>query len=112
MQLRASNSLRAFKDRTHLCFLSSAWTFVTRTQTDQLACYLFDYEDLEKELKGILDSSEPVTIADLAINGNDLLAEGFKGKQVGELLKTCKEFVWQFPEKNSKEALLKFVKLQ
>ncbi len=79
---------------------------------DQIARYLFDYEDLEEGLRRILDNNEPVLIADLAINGDDLLIEGFRGERVGELLRACKEFVWQFPEKNNREALLNFVRLQ
>lgn len=80
--------------------------------TDQLSYYLFDCEELESELERILDGKEPVTVADLAINGDNLLAEGFKGKQVGEALKKCKELVWQFPGKNNKEDLLRFTKQQ
>ena len=80
--------------------------------TDQLPYYLLDYEELEGELERILDKGEPVAIADLAIDGNDLLAEGFKGKQVGSLLKACKELAWRFPERNNKEDLLRFAKQQ
>lgn len=78
--------------------------------TDQLNYYLFDREELEEQLKEILERKEPVSLSDLAITGNDLLAEGLKGRQVGEALERCKQFVWQFPEKNNKIQLLQVAK--
>jgi len=51
----------------------------------------------------------PLSLQQLAINGNDLLALGMKGKQIGETLKTLliKVYTDQLP--NNKGALLSFI---
>ncbi len=52
--------------------------------------------------------NECFTIADLAISGEDIIANGIpKGKVVGEKLEMSLEHVLKFPEDNKKELLLK-----
>ena len=51
---------------------------------------------------------EPVRIADLAVNGNDLMAVGFQpGKGLQTVLQALLETVWEFPEKNTRDELIK-----
>ena len=58
----------------------------------------------------IIVSDEAFKISDLAINGGDLIANGFKqGKEIGETLNRCLEYVIDNPEKNTREDLLEFV---
>ncbi|MDR0964570.1 MAG: CCA tRNA nucleotidyltransferase [Clostridium sp.] len=51
-----------------------------------------------------------VKVADLAINGKDLLSIGFKpGPQIGVILHKLMEFVLETPSMNTKESLLTYV---
>ena len=55
-----------------------------------------------------MEKNEPVRIADLAINGTDLIALGFKpGRLLQDILCDLLEVVWDDPTKNSREALTK-----
>ena len=55
-----------------------------------------------------MEKNEPVRIADLAINGTDLIALGFKpGRLLQDILCDLLEVVWDHPEKNSPEELTK-----
>ena len=74
--------------------------------------FLFDYEDLVRLGQTILENNEPITIADLAVNGDDLVCWGIKGKKCGELLEVIQEKVWLDPAFNSKEAIEEFVKVK
>ena len=55
-----------------------------------------------------MEKNEPVRIADLAINGTDLIALGFKpGRLLQDILCDLLEVVWDDPTKNTCEALTK-----
>ena len=55
-----------------------------------------------------MKKNEPVRIADLAINGTDLIALGFKpGRLLQDILCDLLEVVWDDPTKNSREELIK-----
>lgn len=41
----------------------------------------------EKEIISIIQNGDPLTVKDLAVNGNDLLSLGYNGKEIGETLK-------------------------
>lgn len=59
-------------------------------------------------VEGSIARGEPVRIADLAVNGNDLLAVGFQpGKGLQAVLQALLETVWAFPEKNTRDELIK-----
>ena len=47
------------------------------------------------------------SVADMAIDGSDLIALGYSGKEIGELLSALFEMLFDFPEKNQKEILTK-----
>lgn len=58
--------------------------------------------------EGSVARGEPVRIADLAVNGNDLIAAGFQpGKGLQAVLQALLETVWAFPEKNTRDELIK-----
>ena len=49
-----------------------------------------------------------VKLADLAINGRDLMELGFpKGRMIGEVLRRLLQIVLDYPEMNSKSLLLR-----
>jgi len=55
----------------------------------------------------IIEQAECVSLKELRINGNDLIAEGFKpGKQLGELLNSLLEAVLENPACNERDTLL------
>jgi tRNA nucleotidyltransferase (CCA-adding enzyme) len=62
------------------------------------------FDDIKK-------AGEPVYIKDLDIDGNILMGEvGIKGKQIGETLAYLQHKVWEKPEINIKEELVKLAK--
>ena len=72
----------------------------------------FDFTALDK-LKiayyEICNNNEPISIKDLVVNGNDMIALGItKGKDIGETLKYLLGKVLEDPANNSREVLLNF----
>ena len=70
----------------------------------------FDFEgviDLKREIKRILEAKEPLTVKDLAINGDDLIKMGMKpGKEMGKVLNELLQLVMDNPELNKKDYLV------
>ena len=64
----------------------------------------------QSELNKIIEEGEPFTVKELTINGNDIKALGFKGKQIGDILNTLLEKVISDELVNEKEILLSYVK--
>lgn len=72
--------------------------------------YAVDFPDKVKErFMEILENDQALTVKDLDINGYDLMAVGFKGKEIGDFLRFCLELVLEEPSLNKKEVLLRFV---
>mgnify|MGYP001232191289 FL=1 len=72
----------------------------------------FDFTALDK-LKiayyEICNNNEPISIKDLVVNGNDMIALGItKGKDIGETLKYLLGKVLEDPANNDREILLNF----
>lgn len=68
------------------------------------------YERLYQE---IMDKRQCLTLKDLAVTGNDLIAIGMKpGKGIGEMLNRLLMHVLEHPEDNTTEILLNLVKTQ
>ena len=66
---------------------------------------------IEKLYREILARRDAVTVKDLAISGNDLIAEGMPpGRQIGETLSALLERVLDDPSLNTKEILPKLYK--
>jgi tRNA nucleotidyltransferase (CCA-adding enzyme) len=62
-------------------------------------------EELFREIQA---AKEPVSLEDLAINGDDLRSAGIKeGAEIGRILKLLLENVHQTPENNTRDLLLK-----
>ena len=58
----------------------------------------------------ICRDADALTVSDLAIGGADLIALGFKGKEIGEKLSLALNIVLDDPTQNQKEILLKKIK--
>ena len=57
-----------------------------------------------------MNGNECFSIKDLKINGNDLIAIGFKGKDIGKALQKCLDGVIAEKVKNDFEDLIKYAK--
>ncbi|SHJ79661.1 CCA tRNA nucleotidyltransferase [Tepidibacter formicigenes] len=73
-----------------------------------------DIEDilkLKEKVYEILHENQPLTVKDLAINGNDLIKMGYNpGKQIGELLNYLLDLVLENSEINKKDKLIDLIK--
>ena len=58
----------------------------------------------------IISENECFSVKDLKINGNDLIALGFKGKEIGEKLNLCLDAVIEGKVENEYKKLINFVK--
>ena len=75
---------------------------VRAARGDTAAC------ELAELVKLSIEKSEPVRIADLDVNGTDLIALGFKpGRLLQDILCDLLEVVWNDPAKNTREELIK-----
>lgn len=71
----------------------------------------YNGSDLSKSIDTLENvKSEPLLISDLAINGNDLIGIGLKGKKIGETLEYILNMIYEFPEKNKKTYILEYIK--
>ena len=69
-----------------------------------------DFDAVEAMAREILEKEECFSLKSLAVNGNDLLALGYKGKEIGDALETLLEAVTENRAPNEKEALLLYLK--
>ena len=76
---------------------------ITGTKADP-----FRLLSLQKRIDAVLAEKNALTLKDLAVNGNDLIALGIpKGQKIGIILKKLLETVLEDPAQNTKEQLLK-----
>lgn len=75
----------------------------------------FDFSELEQmrqDIDFILDTKQPLTIKDLAVNGDDLIALGYTpGKPLGDTLRRLWQAVLENPADNNREILLQWARL-
>ena len=64
------------------------------------------YKKLSEIGREILEKEECFSLKNLAINGNDLISLGYKGKEIGEILNYLLSVVIDGKEENNKEKLL------
>ena len=64
----------------------------------------------QKALKAVLKSGECFSMKHLAVTGDDLLALGIHGRQLGEMLRFLLDYVMEYPENNKRELLLSLAK--
>lgn len=71
---------------------------------------LAHFEKLEKNLCTIVESNNCFTVKNLDINGNDIIAIGLKGKEIGDALNLLLEAVIDEKVENCKESLINYLK--
>jgi len=75
--------------------------------------FAIDFPDKVKErFMKIIDDDDALKVTDLAINGNDIIADGFlQGREIGECLRWMLNIVLEHPEYNTREKLLEYLEL-
>lgn len=68
------------------------------------------YSDTLNMINDIISENECFSVKDLKINGNDLISQGYKGKEIGEQLNLCLDAVIDGRIKNEYDELIKFIK--
>ena len=66
----------------------------------------FDSGGHARTLRAILRSGECFSLRHLAVSGDDLIALGLQGRQVGEMLHFLLDYVMEYPDNNRRELLL------
>lgn len=60
----------------------------------------------------VIEENQALTVKDLAINGNDIIADGFlQGKEIGDCLNWMLNIVLEYPEYNTREKLLEYLQM-
>ena len=67
------------------------------------------YTTTRNIIKEILDEQQCFSIKDLAINGNDLIKMGYKGKKIGVILNDVLEMVINEKIENSSDAIFSYI---
>lgn len=67
------------------------------------------YKQTRHIVNEIINEKECFSIKHLAIDGNDVVALGFKGKKIGETLEKCLNAVIDGKVENEKDKLIKFI---
>ncbi len=70
---------------------------------------LANYDRIEQIYLRCRKEQEAFSLRDLAVDGHDLLALGFSGKEIGTLLNALLFYVLEQPQDNQKEKLLKIL---
>ena len=74
-----------------------------------VSCYdAFSGQSRSKDLKAVLKSGECFSMQNLAVSGEDLMAQGLKGKDIGDMLSFLLDYVIEHPQNNRRELLLSF----
>lgn len=68
------------------------------------------YTETLNMINEIISENECFSVKDLKINGNDLISQGYKGKEIGEKLNLCLDAVIDDKIKNEYNELIKFIK--
>ncbi|MDE5984045.1 MAG: HD domain-containing protein [Eubacterium sp.] len=63
----------------------------------------------QSTLDEIIEEGEPFAVKDLAVNGNDIMSVGFKGKQVGTVLNILLDKVIDNELPNDKDVLIRYI---
>ena len=89
-----------------LLAIQRADLIATGTRTEEEAAY---YHGVEAILNALLAEDQCFQIRDLAVNGNDLMALGLKGRAIGQTLQKLLNLVIEEQVLNDRDALLRVV---
>ena len=63
----------------------------------------------EEKLNAVIAAGEPFEVKNLAVNGNDVMALGYKGREIGIVLNMVLEKVIDGELQNNKETIIGFL---
>ncbi|MDE6864554.1 MAG: polynucleotide adenylyltransferase, partial [Eubacterium sp.] len=63
----------------------------------------------EEKLNAVIAAGEPFEVKNLVVNGNDVMALGYKGREIGIVLNTVLEKVIDGELQNDKETIIGFL---
>lgn len=75
---------------------------------EMTAVELENLDITQKLLDTVIDEGEPISVKDLAVNGFDLISLGYRGKEIGDMLKLILLKVIDESLPNDKNTLIKF----
>lgn len=104
-QMKALQHAYAVADETDVVKVRTAAHNVFVTSKDMLQSEILP-EAIQSAAQDLLSGKYPKTIGELAVNGNDLMGLGLKGKQIGDMLKKMLVKVYADKIRNNKEELL------
>ncbi|MBN1962320.1 MAG: CCA tRNA nucleotidyltransferase [Deltaproteobacteria bacterium] len=90
------------------CWLSQIDAATAKTSAKIAACIWHSYHEFPRRTQRAINRNLPLKISQLAITGNDLVAAGFVGREVGETLTQILEFVIKHPQLNKRNQLITF----
>lgn len=71
--------------------------------------HLIEIEENRRVFHRIMKNKEPLMLADLSVNGEDIENLGYKDRKIGVILKQLLERVYVYPEDNTKDKLLAYL---
>ena len=77
---------------------------------DEFHCRIEEFDRLEKIIDDVISKQKCFSFKDLDFDGNDAIAMGYKGAEIGCVLKNILEAVIDGEVENSKECLVGYVK--
>ena len=83
-----------------------------RAQAAQFRTRQRDLDRSEQLLEEVLAGQPCFDLHQLAVNGRDLMALGYEGRAIGEMLQMLLQKVWENELPNEREALLRWVEEQ
>ena len=73
---------------------------------------LAHYDAIEAMWQEILKEQDALSLSDLAINGKDVMALGYTGREIGRMLSLALDYVLENPAANQREILIDFIQKQ
>lgn len=70
------------------------------------------WQQFRQQANQVLKKRDPLILKDLATNGTQIKKEfpHIKGVQIGKILQSCLEYIWQEPQKNNETELIQYIK--
>ena len=111
-------SMKKFKEKLAEIGVPNFEGFIKLREADALAhklsvstSFAIDAIQIVKDrFMKVRNNHEPISIHDLAINGDDIVSDGFlQGEEIGECLRWMLGIVLEHPEYNTKEKLLEYL---
>jgi len=111
----ANCKMKIFKKAVNDIGIENFLDFIKFKRADALAhriikdkkFYIDNISKLYDRYEMLIKEQPPMTLKDLALNGDDLVKLGYKGKEIGEMLNYWLDLVLDRPEANTREYLLK-----